>query len=628
MPNGVPILPSLSSWVDNYDVRNLIGQFYVDYVVNVWEEWSTFLKIPSWDVWWNEHWMVALHHMYHATIAFWKAAVLTIEPLWILTSYFGQIFLKWLARHSVDKVTKTARYLFRKQCELSRVGLYIEAGVICSVIGLYLLRRYIRRKRYIPRTVAWYGRQKRKCSQTVHRYQMKISKTSVVLAHLFPHFLFLSVMIFFLIFTPLLQTLSQYPQFLSFLSLYHPLFQTIRSLHFTSTSDVASTKHNLRNCLQYWVIYAVVVATKQFYNHLPFLATTVSYMNHFLPITTISFLPTLQLISLLWLRFLPATNATKGKVKKHFYEHSSPLNMVYYAIEPAIRSILPTSQMITSSSWMTWLLSKIKSGLEVAVWVRMILPETKQTIMKVITECAAILPVSITLFMPSHFTVYGIIYVSYLVPAAYSANAIVSRSNTKRRNQFWILHYLVLVVLNLLEPFLRWIFFSTHLTLILWASVQYESMIQYVYETILQTELEAFGLLPRNPYSKTKPIPIEKTRTYRLLHSIIQKLPSGATDEKEKEKERSSVSTENNSKNFTSNEANNIIKDEEGKENDNIEANNISKDEVKENDNTNSTKSITPAKRINENVRQNAETKNHKIAKLVQKYESQESNDK
>ncbi len=609
MPNGIPILPSLS-WVDDYDLRNLIGEFYGDHniIVDVWEEWSTFLKIPSWDVWWNEHWKVALHHMYHATVAFWKATVLTIEPFWILTTYFGQIFLKWLARHSVDKVTKTVRYLVRKQCELSRTGLYIEAGIIGSAIGLYLLRRYIRRKRYIPRTVAWYGRQKRKCSQTVHHYQMKISKTSVVLAHLFPHLLFLSVVLFFLTFTRILQTLSKYPQFLSFLSLYHPLIQTIQSLHFTRTTDVATAKNNLRNCLQYWVIYAVVTATYQFYNHLPFIASTVSYMNHFLPISALSCLPTLRLISLLWLRYLPATNTTKGKVKKYFYQHSSPLDIIYYAIEPTIRSILPTSQMITSSSWMSWLLTKIQSGLEVAVWVRMILPETKQTIMKVMTECAAILPASITLFMPSHFTVYGIIYVSYLVPASYSANAIASRSNTKRRNQFWILHYLVLVALNILQPYLRWIFFSTHLTLILWASVQYESMIQYVYETVLQTELEAFGLLPSTSSSQTKPISIEETRTYRLFHSIIQKLPSGATDAIEKEK--NSASPKNNSNRVsTSNDADNTHTDE-----------------GKVNDTTTTKKNMTPAKRFSDN-KQDAETKDHKIAKLVQKFERQESNE-
>jgi hypothetical protein len=99
---------------------------------------------------------------------------LTFRPLvlilWLLLRYLWKV-LQFLGRHLFHHAYVSAgkgwiqlkwgsKEFYKWQSSLSRAAVLIEISVVAALIGCYLLRRYIQRKKYVQRTTSWYRRKK------------------------------------------------------------------------------------------------------------------------------------------------------------------------------------------------------------------------------------------------------------------------------------------------------------------------------------------------------------------------------------------------------------------------------------------------------------------------------------
>ena len=330
--------------------------------------------------------------------------------------------------------------------------------------------------------------------------------------------------------------------------------------------------------LKYWVVYAILLAIVRTGKLLPVIgqilnvttvdnASTTPPKSGFFGRTPKSglysklrlsgkFVEEVTFVFIIWLRLMPAsitgdevkenvTNVlspkrssvqTSGvpKGSKHVDKHR-PVDILYSKLSPVVLGAMHSSAFLAKralgdsrnegSTFMSTVIQKLQSFLDLVVLVRLISKETKEWIIVTMVESSALLPAVTTLLMPSYFTKYGVVYVSLVVPAGYSISSCdeIQRSSSKldsmmpqiddasRYLQFWMIHAAVSILLASFAPLLAWIPLSTHATWILWAYIQLESSTRKIYGWF-ESELGKESL--------------EETAVMRSTRRIIAALPS------------------------------------------------------------------------------------------------------
>jgi len=197
------------------------------------------------------------------------------------------------------------------------------------------------------------------------------------------------------------------------------------------------------------------------------------------------------------------------------------------------------------------------SLLNAMVWANLITKKTKKQTLAILTECVALVPSAITLFMPSYFTGYSLIYVRLGVPACNSIQSlheylslssnngggVGSNVNLKqdlttviRYLRYWVIHFVLVFILSSFSPILDWIPMVTHMQWVLWAYVQLKSSTLKLYDTF-EYELMAFGLLSQHhnsihngmPGGRAKVLDINDTVVVKVVSSILKRLPSSTS---------------------------------------------------------------------------------------------------
>ena len=142
-----------------------------------WETYSAALSQFSTDAW---AWAQSSYHL----------AVLTLTPVLILGTVLVRvlcsIFMAICGR-TLQHAYVQAVWFVQFQRSLSPAAIGAEVAALAAVVGLYLLRRHIRKRRYIPRLRRWMRR------HVVRRYQKAVravGRTSVLLALALPHLLY------------------------------------------------------------------------------------------------------------------------------------------------------------------------------------------------------------------------------------------------------------------------------------------------------------------------------------------------------------------------------------------------------------------------------------------------------
>lgn len=331
--------------------------------------------------------------------------------------------------------------------------------------------------------------------------------------------------------------------------------------------------------LKYWVVYAVLLAIVHTGKLLP-------VVGHILNVTadTVSktqskgffgkksglytklrlsgkFVEEVSLVFCVWLRLMPSSITgdspkkqpapmSKASGSRDLDKHR-PVDILYGKLSPIVLATMNSSAFITKralgesrnegSTFMSSVIQKLQSFLDLFVLVRLISKETRQWLITTIVESSALLPAATTLLMPGYFTNYGVIYVSLVVPAGYSitsCNAIRNSSSkletmmqkiedSSRYLQFWMVHAAVSLLLASFAPLLAWVPLSTHATWLLWAYVQLGSSTRKIYGWF-ESELGKKSL--------------DDTVIARSTRRIIAALPSNLEQSSENPDEATNVS--------------------------------------------------------------------------------------
>eukprot|EP00550_Attheya_septentrionalis_P008486 CAMPEP_0198286258 /NCGR_PEP_ID=MMETSP1449-20131203/5385_1 /TAXON_ID=420275 /ORGANISM="Attheya septentrionalis, Strain CCMP2084" /LENGTH=755 /DNA_ID=CAMNT_0043983947 /DNA_START=122 /DNA_END=2389 /DNA_ORIENTATION=- len=170
----------------------------------------------------------------------------TLRPLWILGVFVAHwlwVGLQVLGRHSIKhgivaarngaiQLSTGAKWFWALQKTLSRAAIAMELGVVAVCIGLLVLRRWIRRKKYVERVTRYYRRRKNAAFKKYNNAIYQIARTSLFLAMLLPHLLYIAVVGGVKLVLPQLGTYFATRTYaLSILSLWYPFLRTVLLLH-------------------------------------------------------------------------------------------------------------------------------------------------------------------------------------------------------------------------------------------------------------------------------------------------------------------------------------------------------------------------------------------------------------
>jgi len=192
---------------------------------------ATYLQIPSAEIYYaalsqysTDAWAWA-KSSYHLT-------VLTLTPVIILCTLLfrvlGSVFMA-IGGRTIQQFGRHAVWFVQVQRSLSAAEIAVELLVVATVVGVYLLRRYIRKRRYVERIRRWMRR------HVVTRYQnavRAVSKTSVLLALALPHLLYaVGVTAIHYAAPSVTKYLALHTPAIGVLTLWMPLVRTVLFLH-------------------------------------------------------------------------------------------------------------------------------------------------------------------------------------------------------------------------------------------------------------------------------------------------------------------------------------------------------------------------------------------------------------
>jgi hypothetical protein len=258
--------------------------------------------------------------------------------------------------------------------------------------------------------------------------------------------------------------------------------------------DTYNTHEEATYWLQYWVVYALVLAMCRLTYLLPIVGRIITKY-----IVLSSVLRELQLVFFLWLFGVPM-------VTPELTHETRPIPLLYQRAVPMVTGMYNVvSTAIPENIWHT-VVQKTSSILELAVLIKLVSTETKEWLVHILEESRQLLPPAVTLLMPGFLTEYGVMYVQTLVPCAKGCNS-VTLDDTTAWLEYWVLHGL----------------FSS-----LWCNLQLPKTTRKWYN-MFEEELQAFGLLEKGD----KDLQVERTVTASMLRTLASSLPSGVQDEAE-----------------------------------------------------------------------------------------------
>ena len=313
----------------------------------------------------------------------------------------------------------------------------------------------------------------------------------------------------------------------------HPRQRTIpsRTPSFFVHEPEAATKYWLR----YWVVYALVQCVGTLGTMLPVFGSLV-VRHPFVLSLCVEF----KLLFFVWLFSMETIISAAVVEEDTWMAKATPLSLIHNHIAPLLLDFEAViAESVSEQTWKTLVHSKAEGILEVLVMLKILSESRKDWLLHVLEEGRTLLLPSLSLFMPSFITVWGVAYVQFVVPGAKSTKAL--QVNKKRRKleqetseeqeilylQYWILHCLASGLLSYFSAILWWIPFATHATFLLWCHLSLPKSIAQSYRHI-EAELIAFGLLPGE-----SELQFHETTTLKVIHAVCSRLPSAAdTDDK------------------------------------------------------------------------------------------------
>jgi len=290
-----------------------------------------------------------------------------------------------------------------------------------------------------------------------------------------------------------------------------------------------------RYWLRYWVVYALIQSVGTLATMVPVFGNFVAQHPYVLHICC-----ELKLLFFIWLFAMEKMIGSVVVQEDALMAKAMPLNLIHDYITPLLLEFeAVVAESVSEKTWTSLVHSKAQRVLEVFVMLKMISDDRKDWLLHFLGEGRTLLLPSLSLFMPSFITRFGVAYVQFIVPSAKSTRALAQAKKRSKQDknmeiedvvllhlQYWIIHCLVSGFLGYFSAILWWIPFSAHVTFLVWCHLSFPKSIAQSY-AVLETELVAFGLLPGKPE-----LQIHETRTAQVLQAVYSRLPSASEIEK------------------------------------------------------------------------------------------------
>ena len=574
--------------------------------------------------------ITAFHDVRAATISSWNLTYLTFRPIFILLRIIGKylaIALKIIAQHSIAhgwvalregyfQLRTASIWFIGFQRDLSTSAKYAEAAAISIIVILWMLRRRFQKYRYGERVIKWYRNKKQRAFIFYEGAVNKVAETSLMLAMLLPHILYVFFVLGMKRILPSFMTyLAAHTYTTSFISIWLPLYQTLRVVgqinynidnlldqHGTLKEALtpSAIKHQQKHkcelqenknlsvdLLKYWIVYSILLGISGTSRLVPFIRSLLpidetvnatkrwgffgskvvakaGYLSRLR--VSANFAHQIRLVFFVWLLMMPQSflrndESKVGNKRTKKVNSNRPVDLLYNALSPTVTSAMKSSAFLSGklegSTYGVRAIQLMQSILSALVLVRVLSEKWKDLIIQTTLESAALLPATITLLMPGYFTSYGVIYVSLIVPAGYSIEAINKAVKTQssledsistmqdvsRYLQFWVVSSPISTLFDWFQPVLAWIPLSTHFTWFVWAFVQMKSPTCRMYN-LIEGELVVFGVLQSFDRDPDKKI-LHDTMLFRFANWIVAALPSNLnTDDHPKTTEQNNISHE------------------------------------------------------------------------------------
>lgn len=228
MPTGLPTISALASQV----TETLTSA-------------ATYLQIPEYATY-KSACQVAANDVVVSTKSTWHLLVLTLTPLCIILKLLTHLFLIGLgiiAEHTIkhgivaikeaaSQVRTGVTWFCAWQRTLSPAAVAIELTILASCVGLYILRQYIQKHRYVERTQRWFRRKHNAFIKQYNEVVRSVSETSILLALLLPHLLYVVGVVALHYVAPwLLRYFALHTPTTTIISLWIPIVRTVMFLH-------------------------------------------------------------------------------------------------------------------------------------------------------------------------------------------------------------------------------------------------------------------------------------------------------------------------------------------------------------------------------------------------------------
>lgn len=302
--------------------------------------------------------------------------------------------------------------------------------------------------------------------------------------------------------------------------------------------QIIYTEEELHDDINYWLHFWLLRAS------LLVVHTIISYffvIGKVVTSTSVnSILCQLDLVFFIWIFVLPECllilYPTAGEQEKRDW---SPTKQFCYdcALNPVLNIpklfkpvIIPifekVSQVVPASWWKKVVTDQVRTLSGGLVMLKVLSESRRDTLVEFVSHVRTLLVPGALLFMPGFFTQYGVCYVQYVIPLAFSFRALHRQHRHAQRVlylKFWVLNALAAGVFLVAKRLLGWFPFFTHGTFCAWVWLVMPRAITAIYNEF-DRELQAFGLLP--PVATD--LSIDKTHTLRALTYIASVIPSAS----------------------------------------------------------------------------------------------------
>ena len=542
-----------------------------------WKEYSTALKQCGSD-------------FIQASKSSSKFVFLTLRPIVQLLLIIMQGLWFFLLKNGWISIQKGAlqgkaaiKWSYKFHRSLSTQEILGEIAIIALCFAIYHFRKWLKKQTYWSRTTRWLRQKKRMLrkvrttreicytlpriifliyyfiflqsyTEAVHQ----LAKVSSILAMTTPHLMFVGAGIGFkMVFPSLVKWLANETYATAALSIWYPLLSTLvwiqNRSHAEDVNDVTKATYKPKSrtfrsskvsggknknqkkssvpsppspesitayWLRYWEVYGMARAFGSFCLMIPFFGTFVA---------SLTLTAELRLFFFVWLFGMEKLlgNASEDA----FLAETMPMKLLDNHLNPIlVRFTTAVSEAVPKETWKSIVHSQTKPLLSVVVMLRFLSEKNKEWLLHVLDESRVILLPSITLFMPSFITQFGVAYVQFLVPSVKSARTEGEEAKILFL-KYWILHCMFHGLLIWLSSLLWWIPFSTHIVFVAWCNLAFPQTIAKYYG-MLESELVAFGLVKGDSQ-----VTVIDTRTARLITAIANRLPSASVDEDEDDDE-------------------------------------------------------------------------------------------